>query len=131
MINPVNRSLDEKSINTYKVEPYVLAGDIYSNKSFASRGGWTWYTGSSAWYYRVGIEEILGFKLRGNILTIEPSIPTDWKEFEIDYKYINAEYHIRVKVGKKDEITINGKKCDTIKLNKTGSYDVIVTMKRG
>ncbi len=62
MINPINRSLTIDDIQKYKVEPYVIAADIYSNPNHAGRGGWTWYTGSASWAYKIGIEEILGFK---------------------------------------------------------------------
>ncbi len=131
MINPINRSVSRESIETYKVEPYVIAADIYSNKDFKGRGGWTWYTGSSAWFYRVGLEEILGFNLRGNILEIKPVIPSEWKEFDIEYKYFDAIYNIKVKIGRKNEITINGTKKEKINLKEKGNYNIVVTIKRG
>ena len=131
MINPINRSTNELDVNTYKVEPYVIAADIYSNESFKARGGWTWYTGSAAWYYRVGIEEILGFKKKGNILEIKPNIPSHWNEFEMDYRYMDAIYHIKVEVAKKSGITVNGKKTDQIILQEKGTYNVVVCIERG
>ncbi len=131
MINPINRSLTEKDILRYKVEPYVIAADIYSNESFLGRGGWTWYTGSAAWYYRVGIEEIIGIKKQGDILNIEPNIPSNWNSFEINYKYQKANYHIIVQVGNKNELTINGKKETKIKLETQGNFEILIIMKRG
>ena len=131
MINPINRSINYDKVNTYKVEPYVIAADIYSNEYFPGRGGWTWYTGSAAWHYRVGIEEILGFKKKGNTLEIKPNIPSNWKSFEINYKYMDANYHIKVKVTNKNEVTVNGKKVDIITLQDKGTYDVEVCIERG
>ena len=130
MSNPINRSIDSENVLKYQVEPYVLAGDIYSNKGFESRGGWTWYTGSSAWYYRIGLEEILGFKLEGKTLKIEPNIPKTWRDYNIFYRYKNATYNIKIKCGRKEEILINGIKKDSIILKNKGNYDVIVTIKR-
>ena len=68
MINPINRSINYDKVNTYKVEPYVIAADIYSSESFEGRGGWTWYTGSSSWFYKAGIENILGLNIKKGIL---------------------------------------------------------------
>lgn len=96
MINPINRTKTEEDVNIYKVEPYVVAADIYSAKGYEGRGGWTWYTGSAGWFYRVGIKEILGFNKNGNILTINPNIPKSWTSFKINYNYINTLYNIEV-----------------------------------
>ena len=131
MINPISRTNSEVEVNSYKVEPYVIAADIYSNEYFKARGGWTWYTGSAAWYYRVGIEEILGFKKKGNILQIKPNIPSDWDGFEINYKYMDANYHIKVKTGNKDEIFIDGISKEKIELKEKGNYEILINMKRG
>ena len=135
MINPINRSLDKKSIDTYKVEPYVIAADIYSKVGYEGRGGWTWYTGSSGWFYRVGIEEIIGLKKRGDKLYIEPHVPREWKNYEITYKYLDTTYNIKVILDSKNKIIIDGKENKSpniIKLdNKKKSYDIIVYRKRG
>ena len=96
MINPINRSLSKTDVLKYKTEPYVLAADMYANMGHLGRGGWTWYTGSSAWAYKVAIEEILGFKKKGKTLTIEPKTNSKWSEFEIKYKYLNTNYLIKV-----------------------------------
>jgi len=96
MINPIEHSRSKDSANKYKVEPYVIAADVYGAKNLAGRGGWTWYTGSSSWYYKAGIEYILGLKIRENILSIEPCIPKDWKEYFIRYKYGESIYNIKV-----------------------------------
>jgi len=97
LINPINHGRTPIEIWKYKVEPYVIAADVYSVMPHTGRGGWTWYTGSASWMYRVGIEWILGFKLRGDRLMIDPCIPRDWKEYTIDYQYKGSSYVIKVK----------------------------------
>lgn len=97
MINPIEHSLTKESAKKYKVEPYSIPADVYGQKNLAGRGGWTWYTGSSSWYYKAGIEYILGLKIEKGILTINPCIPSAWKEYSIHYKYKNSIYNIKVK----------------------------------
>lgn len=111
MINPVNRSLDEKWVNKYVVEPYVVAADIYSAERYPGRGGWTWYTGTAGWYYYVGIQEILGLKKLGDTLVFNPNIPIAWDSFKLDYTYMDTIYHIEVIKSKKEVVTLDGKKC--------------------
>lgn len=97
MINPIEHARTKEAANKYKVEPYVIAADIYGTSNLAGRGGWTWYTGSSSWFYKAGVEYILGFKIQNNILKIEPCIPRDWKEFSMRYKFGRSIYNIKVK----------------------------------
>jgi cyclic beta-1,2-glucan synthetase len=78
------------------VEPYVIAADIYGVPPHTGRGGWTWYTGSSAWMYRLGIEAILGITRVGSALNINPCIPHDWTGFKVDYRFGNTHYKISV-----------------------------------
>lgn len=96
MINPINHTRTKLEINKYKAEPYVMAADVYAVHPHIGRGGWTWYTGSSAWMYRVGLESILGFHLKGDSFTIEPCIPKGWKEYGIEYNYKSTTYKIKV-----------------------------------
>ncbi len=96
MLNPINHTRTSEEIDTYKTEPYAVAADIYSNSNHVGRGGWTWYTGASGWLYRAALENILGFELRGKILTINPCIPQDWKEFELIYRYKSTTYNIKI-----------------------------------
>jgi cellobiose phosphorylase len=96
MINPINHARTSMEAARYKVEPYVVAADIYEVHPNTGRGGWTWYTGASGWMYRVGIEHILGFNKKGNKLKIEPCIPKAWHEYSIAYKYIDTIYDIKV-----------------------------------
>jgi len=97
MINPIEHSRTKESAIKYKVEPYCLAADIYGAGNLAGRGGWTWYTGSSSWMYKAGIEYILGLKVKKGILSIEPCIPKDWKEYSIQYHYGSSIYNIKIK----------------------------------
>ena len=96
MLNPVEHARDEKDCERYKVEPYVIPGDVYSLAGHVGRGGWTWYTGAAAWTYRVWLEEILGFQRRGDTLTINPVIPKDWPGFRLRYRFENTTYRISV-----------------------------------
>ena len=78
ILNPINHASTRAGLYRYKVEPYVMAGDVYSEPPHAGRGGWTWYTGSAGWMYRAGVEWILGFRLRGAVLHVDPCIPRAW-----------------------------------------------------
>jgi hypothetical protein len=84
------------SAHTYKVEPDVVAADIYSAPAYVGRGGWSWYTGATAWLYRAGLESIFGFRKRGSTLSIDPCIPREWKGFEIVYRHGSTLYRIKV-----------------------------------
>ena len=97
MINPIEHTRTKDAVNKYKVEPYVIPADIYGQGNLEGRGGWTWYTGSSSWYYKAGIEYILGLKIENEHLSINPCIPKDWKEYQIQYKYKESIYNIKVK----------------------------------
>ena len=118
MINPINRTAKQKDVERYKVEPYVIAADIYSSESFKARGGWTWYTGSAGWFYRVGIEEILGIKKLGNKLKLDPKMPIAWDGFKMTYTYQDTTYNIQVKKADHDKMIVDGKEqsSTTIKL---------------
>ncbi len=78
LLNPINRTTTRADVHRYKVEPYVIAADIYSVAPHVGRGGWTWYTGSAGWMYRAGLEWILGFRLQGSRLQLAPCIPAHW-----------------------------------------------------
>ncbi len=95
-MNPINRTSTRADVQRYKVEPYVVAADVYSVAPHIGRGGWTWYTGSAGWLYRVGIEAILGLRLEGAVLCVAPCIPRAWPRFEIVFKYRSARYEIAV-----------------------------------
>lgn len=96
LMNPVNHSDGRDAVERYKVEPYVACADVYSVAPHVGRGGWTWYTGSGAWLYRAGLEAILGFRLKGDRLLIDPSIPETWRGFQIRYRHGKTTYEIAV-----------------------------------
>ncbi len=97
MINPVTHALTPEAVATYKVEPYVVAADVYTAEGHLGRGGWTWYTGSASWLYRVGLEAILGFTKRAETLDFDPCIPADWKEFSVEYRHDDSTYTIEIR----------------------------------
>ena len=112
MINPIEHSRTKEEAKKYKVEPYVMAADIYGG-SLAGRGGWTWYTGSSSWMYEAEIRYILGLNINGNILKVNPCIPSNWTEYKIRFRYGKSVYNIKVlnKTGKNtgvSKILLNG-----------------------
>jgi cyclic beta-1,2-glucan synthetase len=96
LINPIYHADTLKKVQRYRVEPYVIAADVYSSPPHTGRGGWTWYTGSSGWMYRLGIEAILGLKREGQAIVIDPCIPSRWNNFTMTYRYQGSIYHIRV-----------------------------------
>jgi cyclic beta-1,2-glucan synthetase len=96
LLNPISRTSTRADVQRYKVEPYVVAADVYSVAPHAGRGGWTWYTGSAGWLYRAGLEAILGFRQQGASLCLAPCIPRDWPRFEIVFHYRSARYEIAV-----------------------------------
>jgi cyclic beta-1,2-glucan synthetase len=96
LLNPINHAKTRSGVHRYKVEPYVIAADVYAEPPHVGRGGWTWYTGSAGWMYRVGLESLLGFQVRDTVLRIDPCIPRSWAGFEIDYRYRSARYAIAV-----------------------------------
>ena len=99
MINPLTRASTPADAQKYKVEPYVIAADVYTAANQLGRGGWTWYTGSASWLYRIGLETILGFVKVGNTLTITPRAPAAWQRYSIRYHYGRATYLITVQVN--------------------------------
>jgi cyclic beta-1,2-glucan synthetase len=96
MLNPINHASTAAGVQRYKVEPYVVAADVYAEPPHVGRGGWTWYTGSAGWMYRAGLESILGFRLRGTRLGIDPCIPHAWRGFEMVFHYRSARYDLVV-----------------------------------
>ncbi|NLE45347.1 MAG: hypothetical protein GX620_11550, partial [Chloroflexi bacterium] len=97
LLNPIQHSDTVAKRNRYRVEPYVVSADVYGAPPHTGRGGWTWYTGSSGWMYRLGLEAILGIRRRADTLTISPCIPSDWTEYSVAYQYGGSTYHIQVR----------------------------------
>ena len=96
MLNPINHARSRADLRRYKVEPYVVAADVYSASDHVGRGGWTWYTGSAGWLYRAGMEEILGLRLTGSALHLDPCIPETWPGFQITLRRGSTRFDIRV-----------------------------------
>lgn len=96
MINPVNHARSVEETAVYKVEPYVVAADVYALPPHTGRGGWTWYTGSAAWLYRLIVESLLGLRLEVDRLYLDPCLPADWEGFKMHYRYRETVYHITV-----------------------------------
>ena len=95
LINPICHAATRDQVERYMVEPYVVSADVYGAPPHTGRGGWTWYTGSAGWLYRVALEAILGLRREGRILRFEPCVPTRWPGYEMSYKYGSATYRIR------------------------------------
>ncbi len=96
MINPINHTENLRACLRYKVEPYVIAADVYALHPHTGRGGWTWYTGSAGWVYRAGLEYILGFQKNGDTVVMDPCIPKKWRAYTIRYRYLETKYYIHV-----------------------------------
>ncbi len=112
MINPVSHAQSPPGVATYKVEPYVIAADVYALPPHTGRGGWTWYTGSAGWMYRLIVESLLGLGLEGETLRLAPCLPGDWQAFKLHYRYRETVYHIavsRMRPGDGDSgVTVDG-----------------------
>jgi cyclic beta-1,2-glucan synthetase len=96
LLNPINHARTRTDMHRYKVEPYVVAADVYAAPSHVGRGGWTWYTGSAGWMQRAGVESILGVKIEGGVLRLDPCIPGSWPRFEITLRHGASRYEIVV-----------------------------------
>jgi cyclic beta-1,2-glucan synthetase len=96
LLNPIAHGATPEQTRVYKVEPYVMAADIYALSPHTGRGGWTWYTGSAGWMYRFITESILGFQREANLLRFTPCLPSAWQSFKINYRYYETFYHITV-----------------------------------
>jgi cellobiose phosphorylase len=109
MINPVNHARSAAAMGTYKVEPYVMAADVYALAPHIGRGGWTWYTGSAGWMYRLIVESLLGLKLEVDRLRFDPCLPARWEGFKMHYRYRETVYHIAIVQGSGEAaMTIDG-----------------------
>jgi len=112
IINPMNHGRSPEEIETYKGEPYVVAADVYAVSPHIGRSGWTWYTGSAGWMYRLIVESLLGLRLEVDKLRFEPCLPTDWEMFKVHYRYRDTLYHITVQQTPADisetSVTVDG-----------------------
>ena len=137
MLNPLTHTRSADAVATYRAEPYAVAADVYTAPGHVGRAGWTWYTGSASWLYRVGLETILGFTKRGDTLRIDPCVPRQWPEFSIEYRFGAALYAISVQnpgeAGAEGmEVTLDGRILDapTIPLVDDGARHEVVVCPR-
>ncbi|MCO6390187.1 protein ndvB [Aliihoeflea aestuarii] len=131
LINPVNHAGDQARADLYRVEPYVVAADVYSESDRAGRGGWTWYTGSAGWLYRAAVEGIIGLDVKGDAFSVSPRIPANWKGFKAKLKIRNARYDIVVERGEADSILFDGTQVQQIPIWADGNHEVVVTVAKG
>ncbi len=133
LLNPINHG-SRSGIHRYRVEPYVACADVYTAPTHRGRGGWTWYTGSAAWMYRTAVEAILGVRVRGSRLVVDPCIPKAWEEFEITYTHHSSRYRITVlnpdKVSRGvKSLSVDGTRAEAIALADDGlEHTCIVTL---
>ena len=107
LLNPINHALSAEEAERYRVEPYVVAADIYGGNGYAGRGGWTWYTGSAGWLYRFAVEGFLGIRRKGGEIAVDPALPDHWTGF-------------------KATVEIDGRKIDVAVARKAEGYDITV-----
>jgi len=138
MINPLTHARTPAEVDTYKVEPYVVAADVYTAAGQLGRGGWTWYTGSASWMYRVGVEAILGVTKHGDTLAVNPRVPATWREFSIEYRYGRSVYAVVVRNparfdGDAVAVTLDGQELDgrAVPLIDDGARHHVVIEPRG
>lgn len=134
MLLPVNHALNADAAEQYRVEPYVVAADVYgSPDGKAGRGGWTWYTGSAGWLYRAAVEGIFGIRKEGNRITVNPALPSDWDGFEAELVVDGCKYRITVQRGEKSEIFLDGTVLNTSFIDHSGgkSHEVRVNVCAG
>jgi len=125
ILNPINRTSTRAGVHRYKVEPYVAAADVYAEPPHVGRGGWTWYTGSAGWMYRAGLEWLLGFRVRGAFLHLDPCIPRAWRRFEITFRYHASRYEITVENPRGVTRGISGLEVDGVPLPPGASLSLV------
>jgi cyclic beta-1,2-glucan synthetase len=112
MLNPLTHTDTAQGVARYKVEPYVVAADVYTSPSHVGRGGWTWYTGSASWMYRTALETILGFEKTGDTLRITPHVPASWSSYQITYQFGGSRWEITVQAAQRTaprgRVTVDG-----------------------
>jgi cellobiose phosphorylase len=109
MINPAGHTGSPEECARYKVEPYVVTADVYAVQPHVGRGGWSWYTGSAGWLYRLIVESLLGLQRQGESLVLSPHLPAGWDGFRLHYRYRSATYAITVRAADSDALALDGK----------------------
>jgi cellobiose phosphorylase len=130
LLNPIENSRNPEMADRYRGEPYAVAADVYSSPDHLGQAGWTWYSGSAGWMYRVWLEDVLGFRLTGNTLHLTPAIPAEWDGFEIRYRYRSTVYEISARRGTSGEsgIELDGHPLldESIPLTDDGAVHTII-----
>jgi cellobiose phosphorylase len=137
LINPVYHGDEPEKTERYRVEPYVIAADVYSTPPHAGRGGWTWYTGSASWMYRLGVERLLGITRTDGHLEVRPCIPGDWNRYQVSYRFGESLFHILVENPngiscEVDEVEMDGQQLPDCKIplqDDGQTHEVVVRMK--
>ena len=131
MVNPVSHARDEEAASHYRVEPYVVAADVYGEGDKAGRGGWTWYTGSAGWLYRVAVENILGIVREEGGLRLKPALPSAWNGFSARLRFGRATCLIEVRRGATAGVTVDGREAGDgfVPLRSDGEHRIIVSVK--
>jgi cellobiose phosphorylase len=114
LLAPMHHGACAADIATYKIEPYVVAGDVYTSEAHVGRGGWSWYTGSAGWMYQLLVESLLGFERRGNQLRMRPLLPEQWPGFEMRYRFGATSYEIACHatgIGEAAHVSVDGIAC--------------------
>ncbi len=115
MINPIRHGATPEAVTRYRVEPYVMAADVYAVAPHVGRGGWTWYTGSAGWMYRLLVESLLGLDRRGDVMHLAPCVPADWDRYRLQYRFGATVYRIEVEqiaTGARSRLSLDGVPCD-------------------
>ncbi len=129
LLNPIRHASTRTDVQRYKVEPYAVPADVYSQPPHVGRGGWTWYTGAAGWLYRAGLEWILGLHKLGETLRIDPCIPKEWERFQITYRYHTSVYHITVQNPSHVSRGVSGIILDDVELQ-SDTMDVLIPLTR-
>jgi cyclic beta-1,2-glucan synthetase len=137
LINPIHHAAAYRQLEQYRVEPYVVAADVYSTPPHNGRGGWTWYTGSASWMYRLGLERLLGIVRKADHLEIHPCIPKDWKGYQVNYRFGKTLYHIRIEnshggSSEVKQMMMDGKNLPGLRIPLQAdarTHEVVVTLK--
>jgi cyclic beta-1,2-glucan synthetase len=128
ILNPVNRAATQAHTRLYRVEPYVLAADIYSGAGIAQRGGWTWYTGAAGWMYRAVLEYVLGITVSAEALRIAPCVPPEWADFEVNLRLPGADYVVRMRrQAQGRQLLLDGEPVagDSVPIRRDGARHVV------
>src|SRR6185369_15199650 len=116
LLNPINHARTTEDVDRYRAEPYVVAADVYAASQHLGRGGWSWYTGSASWMYRIAVEALLGVRLDADRLVLNPVIPHSWPGFEVRYRRGSTTYTIAVENPDNVSQGVRSVKLDSIEL---------------